>query len=82
MSAIELCLRTSKDGGVYDSERKVEEGLSVDVVLVFEKMVKSRLLLDFSFYRAADDLDTFEVVWGCGGALCSVTEGQLSFEMC
>lgn len=60
----------------------MEEGLDVDVVLVCEKMVQSRLLLDFSFYRAAHDLDIFELVWGCGGALCSVTEGQLSSEMC
>ena len=65
---------------VYVSRRrKVEEELNVDVVPVFVRMVKSRLLVEFSFYRAAHDLETFQLIWGYGGVLCSVIDGQLSF---
>ncbi|XP_042277090.1 GTPase IMAP family member 8-like, partial [Thunnus maccoyii] len=55
---------------VYVSRRrKVEEELNVDVVPVFVRMVKSRLLVEFSVYRAAHDLESFQLIWGYGGAL-------------
>lgn len=60
-------------------KRKVTEGLNVGVVPVFVSMVKSRLLLEFNFYKTASDLHTFSQVWGYRGAICSVVEGQLVF---
>ncbi|KAL3975157.1 hypothetical protein ACER0C_023783 [Sarotherodon galilaeus] len=65
---------------VYMSrKRKVTEGLNVGVVPVFVNMVKSRLLLEFNFYKTALDLHTFSQVWGYRGAICSVVEGHLVF---
>ncbi|KAI3351124.1 hypothetical protein L3Q82_005602 [Scortum barcoo] len=65
---------------VYLSRRrKVEEDVNIDVVPVFVNMVKSRLLIEFNFYRAAQDLQSFQQMWGYEGALCSVSEGNLVF---
>ncbi len=57
---------------VYVSRRrKVEEALNVEVVSIFVKMVKSRLLVKFVIYRNAHDLQIFQTFWGYGGVLCS-----------
>lgn len=65
---------------VYVTRRKkVEESLNIDVVPVFIGMVKSRLLVDFSFYKAFHDLEKFQGMWGYGGVLCTVKNTQLCF---
>ena len=59
--------------------RKVEEDLNIDALPVFKNMVKSRLLVEFSFYRAAQDLQRFQLVWTYEELLCSVVDEQLVF---
>lgn len=45
--------------------------------LVFVKIVKSRLLMDFNFYKANQDLDSFQLIWSCEGVLGFIAKGQL-----
>lgn len=56
-------------------KKKVEEESNVDVLLVF--MSKSRLLLEFSFYKAVQDLQKFQQVWADGEPLSFLTEGLI-----
>ncbi len=50
-----------------------------NVERVFAAMIKSRLLIDFNFYKAMDSLNMFERIWCLRGALCSVIENELIF---
>lgn len=43
------------------------------------KKFKSRILIDFNFYKIINDLHMFEAVQCCENALYSVAEGELCF---
>ena len=54
-------------------KRKVEQNIHIESVPVCFNMIRSRLLVDFSFYKAAGDLDSFNDLWCFQDVLCSVT---------
>lgn len=60
-------------------KNKIEQKSSDDVMLCFVSFIKSRVLVDFQFYKAMNDLSTFEQIWCSHGALCAVHEGVLVF---
>lgn len=60
-------------------KKKVEQNLGQNVVAMFSNMVKVRIMIDFAYYKQMDDLITFEGIWCCNEALCSVSEGDLFF---
>ncbi|KAL2076997.1 hypothetical protein ACEWY4_027414 [Coilia grayii] len=65
---------------IYVSRRnKIEKGASEDIVVIFSILVRSRLLIDFRFYKLMKNLDTFEEIWCHNGALCSVKNDELLF---
>ncbi len=60
---------------IYISRRdQIEQKVDHNVERVFAAMIKSRLLIDFNFYKAMDSLNMFERIWCLRGALCSVIE--------
>lgn len=75
---INFLLGQAKMAIYISRKRKVEEGLSINVVSLFVNLVKSRLLLEFNFYKSVSDLDTFCQTWSYG-IICSVVEGELIF---
>lgn len=65
---------------IYTSrKKKIEQNSEQNVVAMFSNMLKARILIDFAFYKHMDDLITFEGIWCCNEALCSVFEGDLFF---
>uniref|UniRef100_A0A3Q3MAR8 Reverse transcriptase domain-containing protein n=1 Tax=Labrus bergylta TaxID=56723 RepID=A0A3Q3MAR8_9LABR len=75
---INFVLGQAKMAVYMSRRRKVEEPDDVvDVKLLFVQMLKSRVSLDFSFYRANQDLETFQSVWTHDSVLCSVEHDQL-----
>ncbi len=67
---------------IYISRRdKIEQRIDHNVERVFAAMIKSRLLIDFRFYKAMDSLNIFERIWCHRGALCSVIENELHFAL-
>ena len=58
-------------------KRKVEQDIHIEPVPVCINMIRSRLLVDFSFYKAAGDLDSFHDLWCFQDVLCSVTSREL-----
>ena len=42
-------------------------------------MIRSRLFVDFSCYKAAGDLDSFNDLWCFQDVLCSVTTQELVY---
>jgi len=66
---------------IYISRKnRVEQEGSDDVNVCFVNLVKSRVLIDFRFYKTMSDLSTFDLVWCSHGALCTVYEGDLVFS--
>ena len=57
-------------------KRKVEENLHIPVCV---NMIKTRILVNFGFYKAAVDLDSFNYLWCFQNMLCSVAAGQLVY---
>ncbi len=67
---------------VYISRKnKIEQRSSDDVYVCFLTLVKSRVLIDFQFYRTMKDLSTFEQIWCSHGALCVLSEDVLVFSL-
>lgn len=66
---------------VYMSRRNKVEGFTDDdAVFVFVKMVKSRLRIDFNYYRLMNDLGKFSIIWCYMDVLCSIVENNLIFK--
>ncbi len=65
---------------IYISRKdKIEQNQEFNLVSIFRAMVKSRLLIDFSFYKATSCIEMFENIWCFGGVLCSVVDNELYF---
>ncbi len=62
-------------------KNKIEQRSSDDVYVCFLTLVKSRVLIDFQFYRTMKDLSTFEQIWCSHGALCVLSEDVLVFSL-
>ncbi|KAL6470500.1 hypothetical protein MHYP_G00216190 [Metynnis hypsauchen] len=66
---------------IWVSRRSITEGLrDTDPVSVFKRLVKTRILIDFTFHSTNKDLGSFEQIWGGVHSLCSVKDGELNFE--
>lgn len=66
---------------VYVSrKKKVDELADIDLCLLFSRMVKARISIDFRFYKEMQDLDQFIQIWAEGDVLCSVEQNQLVFS--
>ncbi len=57
-------------------KRKIEQNMSYSLLAVFFNSVKSIILIDFRYFKAMNDLLSFE---SYGGALCEVFENNLVF---
>lgn len=66
---------------MYVSRKKVEDSVDWEVVLLLSRMIKSRILLDFNFYREIKDLEHFSKTWTYGGVLCSSCPLFLSLSL-
>lgn len=66
---------------VYVSrKKKVDDSAGIDVKLLFTRMVKARMMIDFNYYKEMKDVDQFSVIWAHGDVLCSVKENQFIFS--
>ena len=61
-------------------KRKVESNLVVDLKVYLVRSLRSRILIDYRFYREMKDLETFSSRWCSGVALSEVEEGELVFR--
>ncbi len=67
---------------IYISRKnKIGKKSCQSVVDCFLTLVKSRVLIDFKFYKAMEDLLTFEMIWCSQGAVCTIFEGNLVFSL-
>ncbi len=65
---------------IYVSRRnKVENISGQDVLMVFANLIKSRIIIDFNFFKAMNDLSSFEIKWCSINVLLSVCEGMIFF---
>lgn len=61
-------------------KRKEEDMVDVDVSLLFCRMVKARVHIDFKYYSQMQDMDQFIKTWTHSNALCSITDNTLVFS--
>lgn len=60
---------------IYSSRKNmIEHRPGHNVMVLFSNLIKSRVLIDFNFYKSMDDLITFELKWCSKEALCSMFE--------
>lgn len=65
---------------IYISRKnRVQQKGGDDVIAVFKNLVKSRITIDFLFFKQMSAIDVFEDKWCCGGALCSVLNEEIIF---
>lgn len=67
---------------VYVSRRnRIEHDSGFDLDLVFSTLVRSRILIDFRFYKEMSDLDTFKDIWCQNNALCIIVDDVVQFTL-
>jgi len=67
---------------IYISRKKRLEGIvGQKVEMVFKNLVKSRVLIDFKFYKLVNDYEVFLQRWGYNEAICTVVEGMVVFAL-
>lgn len=65
---------------IYDTrKKKIEQDTNCVLDIVFFNLIKSRILVDFHYYKAMNDLVSFEMIWCVKGALCEVLDETLCF---
>ena len=57
----------------------MEEGETISPVSMCVRLIRSRISLDFSFYRSSGDLDSFRDMWCYQSVLCDMSEDELVF---
>lgn len=63
------------------SRRRTVEGREILSPLnVCVELIRTRIQLDFGFYRIAGDLDSFRDMWCYRDVLCQVKDNELLFE--
>ncbi len=62
-------------------KEKVDMNINKSLVAVFSKLVKSRILIDFLYYKSMHDLLRFETIWCLKGIICKVVEEELCFSI-
>ena len=76
---LNFVLGQAKMAVYFSRRRKVEDGFIVEPVTVCINMMKSRLLIDFNYFKAAGDLDSFQQAWCFNQVLCSGENHTLQF---
>ncbi len=51
---------------------KLEQGCNDDVVMALRSLLKARIMIDFSYYNATNDLFTFKTKWCSHVVLCTI----------
>lgn len=65
---------------IYTSRKnKIATNLDCGIMSVFSRLVKSRILIDFLFFKHMRDLDVFVDKWCYGDVLCSVKDEEIIF---
>lgn len=65
---------------IYNTRKhKIEWTKSYNLEAVFFNSVKSRILIDFWYYNAMNDLVSFYLIWCYKGALCEIIDDNLHF---
>lgn len=52
-----------------------------DLIVLFKAYVKSRIFVEFNYYKAMKDMETFKLQWCLNNILCAVVEGDLVFSL-
>ncbi len=52
-----------------------------EILPVFKAFVRSRIIIDFRYYTAMNDVETFVQQWCYRDAVCNVVEGELCFDL-
>lgn len=64
---------------VYMSRKRKVRTVDMDLVLLFSRIVKARVLTDFKFFKEINDLNHFRMIWTYGLVLCGVEGDTLIF---
>lgn len=60
---------------------KLTQNTQYDVTKTFLKLVKTRIIIDFNFYKSMRNLEMFKLTWCYKEAVCSVLNDELPFTL-
>lgn len=75
-----VILGQTKKAIYVSRRRKTDDSVDIDVTLLFTRIMKARIMIDFNYYKEMKDVDQFSIIWAHGDVLCSVKEKQLIFS--
>jgi len=80
--SLSLSLFGQAKRAIYISRKKMLKGIvGQKVEMVFKNLVKSRVLIDFKFYKLVNDYEGFLQRWGYNETVCTVVEGMVVFAL-
>ena len=79
---INFILGNAKMAVYISRKNKIDQESDYDVLTVLFRLLRSRVQMDFKFYKSTSNVDAFESVWCYKGAVCSVINGELVFAPC
>ena len=79
---INFILGNAKMAVYISRKNKIDQESDYDVLTVLFRLLRSRVQMDFKFYKSTSNVDAFESVWCYKGTVCSVINGELVFAPC
>ena len=58
----------------------MEDRPGQDALCMWLGGIRARIRLEFMFFRAMDDMEFFQWLWGYGDLVCRYVEGRLQFS--
>lgn len=59
----------------------MENRCGQEITSLFKAFVKSRIVVEFKYYKAMKDMETFRLLWCYNSIFCTVVEEDLFFDL-
>lgn len=67
---------------IYKTRRnRIENRCGQEITSLFKALIKSRIVVEFKYYKAMNDIETFKLQWCYNSILCTVMEEDLNFDL-
>ncbi len=78
---INLLVGQAKLAILTTRRNKIENVHAQEILPVLKAFVRSRIIIDFRYYRTMNDVETFLQQWCYRVAVCNVVKGELCFDL-
>lgn len=66
---------------IYKTRKnRIENSGGQEITALFKAFIKSRIVVEFKYYKAMNDIETFKLQWCYNSVFCTVVEEELFFD--